>query len=105
MGQTLRVLPDAERVAEAMVAAAADGNGFVDGSGFVTFMQLVDRIGGAQHMGRRPCSPLTARVVLWSAAREIGPGPFGTFVHEPAFARAAVDVLFDLKAGCVTPNA
>src|SRR4051812_21584870 len=104
MASPIRVYPDADRVEEALVAAASGGGGFADGSAFLTFGELVDALGGARALGRRPCSPLTARVVLWAAAQKLGPGPFGDFVHEPAFARAALDLVFELKAGAVSPD-
>src|SRR4051812_2620804 len=104
MPSPIRVYPDADRVEEALVAAASGGGGFADGSAFLTFSELVDALGGARALGRRPCSPLTARVVLWSAAQKLGPGPFGDFVHEPAFARAALDLVFELKAGALTTD-
>lgn len=104
MSPPIRVYPDADRVEEALVAAATEGDGFADGSAFLTFGELVDALGGARALGRRPCSPLTARVVLWSAAQKLGPGPFGDFVHEPAFARAALELIFELKAGALTTD-
>jgi len=100
----IRVYPDADRVEEALVAAALRSGGFANGSSFLTFGQLVDSLGGARALERRPCSPLTARVVLWACAQRLGPGPFGDFVQEPAFARAALDLVFELKAGAVGPD-
>jgi len=97
----IRVLPDAERVEDALLAAA-ESSRFVDGSRFLTFAQLVDAFEGAKQLGRRACSPLTARIVLQNAAREAGSGPFGAFVGEPAFARAALDLILELKAGRVS---
>jgi len=96
--RTLRVLPDAERVEECLLLAAS-GSGFVDASAYLTFGQFVELFEGAKHLGRRPCSPLTARVVLLGAARELGPGPFGSHAREPAFARSALDLILDLKSG------
>src|SRR3954469_4738653 len=104
MASPIRVYPDADRVEEALVAAASGGGGFADGSSFLTFGDLVDALGGVRALGRRPCSPLTARVVLWAAAQQLGPGPFGDFAQEPAFARAALDLVFELKAGAVDPD-
>ena len=103
-GRVLRVLPDGERVEEALVAASAD-TGFADASAFLSFSQFISRFEGARLLDRRPATPLTSRVVLWSAARKLGHGPLGAFVHEPAFARAALDLVFDLKAGAVSPYA
>src|SRR5918996_3928295 len=101
-GQRLRVLPDRARVDDAMVQAAK-ARGFVDGTDWMTFAQLVDAIGGAHAAARRPCSALTARVVVWAAARELGPGPFGEHAQEPAFARAAIELFWELKAGGLPP--
>ncbi len=103
-GRVLRVLPDGERVEEALVAASAR-TGFADASAFLSFSQFISRFEGARLLDRRPATPLTSRVVMWSAARKLGPGPFGAYVHEPAFARAALELVFDLKAGGVEPYA
>ncbi|MBX5480950.1 MAG: PD-(D/E)XK nuclease family protein [Myxococcaceae bacterium] len=99
----MRVLPDGARVEHAMVRAAAEDRGFVDGSSWFSFGQLVDLLGGARFLERRPCSPLTACVVLWACARKVGPGPFGDFVQEPAFARGALDLFQELKSGGLDP--
>src|SRR6185295_5179688 len=98
MSPPIRVYPDADRVEEALVAAATEGDGFADGSAFLTFGELVDVLGGARALGRRPCSPLTARVVLWAAAQTLGHRPFGAFLPAPAFARAALALVFELQA-------
>jgi superfamily I DNA/RNA helicase/RecB family exonuclease len=98
------VYPDADRVEDALLSAASAGTGFVDGSSFLTFGELLESLEGARELQRRPCSPLTARIVLWSAAQRLGPGPFGDFVQEPAFARGALDLVFELKAGNVSPG-
>lgn len=103
-GIRLRVLPDTDRVEEALVAEAVARGGFADGSGFLTFGQLVERLGGARRLGRRPVSPLTARVVLWACAQVLGEGPFGPFVHEPAFARSALELVLELKGGGLSPQ-
>ncbi len=81
---------------------AAEARAFVDGADYLTLSQLVSAVAeGASE--RRPCSPLTARVIVWACARALGEGPFGTFVQEPAFARAALELFFDLKSGGVDP--
>ncbi len=100
--KTLHVLPDAERVEEALVAAAQVSR-FVDASEYLTFANLVDWFEGAKQLGRRASSPLTSRIVLQGAARELGPSPYGRFVDEPAFARSALDFILELKAGRMTP--
>jgi len=96
------VLPDAARVEEAMLRAADRNGGFVDGSGYCTFAQLLER---CQPDTSRPCSPLTSRIVLWSCAQHLPPGPFGSFVQEPAFARSVLELIFELKKGMVSPRA
>jgi ATP-dependent helicase/DNAse subunit B len=96
--RTLRVFPDAERVEESLLLAAR-GSGFVDASAYLTFGQFVELFEGAKQLGRRPCSPLTSRVVLLGAARELGPGPYGDHAREPSFARSALDLVWELKAG------
>src|SRR5262249_37669896 len=98
--RTLRVLPDTERAEECLLLAAS-ASGFVDASAFLTFGQFVELFEGAKYLGRRPCSPLTARVVLLGAARELGAGPYGSHAREPAFARSALDLILDLKSGAL----
>ncbi len=81
---------------------AAEAHAFVDGADYLSLSQLVAALGdGASE--RRPCSPLTARVIVWACARALGEGPYGSFVQEPAFARAALELFFDLKSGGVDP--
>ncbi|MHB8873459.1 MAG: PD-(D/E)XK nuclease family protein [Myxococcaceae bacterium] len=96
--KTVRIFPDGGRVEQALVAAAAE-TGFVDASGYLSFAQLVEACGGARKLARRPCSPLTSRAVLWAAARSLAAGPFQGFAHEPSFARSALELVFELKAG------
>ncbi|MDQ3266456.1 MAG: PD-(D/E)XK nuclease family protein [Myxococcota bacterium] len=104
-GRGLQILPDSDRLEEALVRAAAEGSGFVDASGYLTFTQLIEKLGLGGLGPRRPCPPLSSRLVLWSCAQELGPGPFGHFAGEPAFAREALDVISELKGNGVTPAA
>ena len=99
----IHLLPDAERVQEALLAAA-QASRFVDASQYATFAQLVDWLEGAQQLQRRACSPLTCRILLHQIARELGSGPYGAFVQEPAFARGALEVILELKAGQMSPS-
>lgn len=99
----LRVYPDADRVEQALVEAAAR-EGFADASGFLTFAQLIQRCEPVRQLGRRPGAPLASRVVLWSLGKALPAGPFGGFVQEPAFARAALELIFDLKSGSCSPD-
>jgi superfamily I DNA/RNA helicase/RecB family exonuclease len=101
-GRRIRVFPDAARVEEALLARAESAP-FVDASAFLTFAQLLDFCKGAEWLGRRTCSALTARIVLQGAARDLGPGPYGGFVAEPTFARSALELIFDLKSGRTSP--
>ena len=98
----LRVFPDGDRVEHALLAAA-ERSDFVDASGYLSFSQLVERCEGARALGRRPCSPLVARGVLSAVAQALPQGPFKAFAQEPAFARAALELVFDLKAGGCSP--
>jgi len=103
-GRRLRVLPDAERVEEALVAEASEREGFANGRGFLPFGQLVERLEGARQLGRRPATPLTARGVLGSCVQVLGDSPFGHFVQEPAFARAALELVLEIKGGGLSPD-
>lgn len=102
-GRTLQVFPDAGRRLDALRAARGVA-GFALGRSFLTWDEFVAALGGARELNRRPCSAVTARTVVGSLAQELGPTPFGDFVREPAFTRAALDVLLDLKAGRLSPR-
>jgi hypothetical protein len=71
----LRVLPDSERV-EAAMLEAAQATGFVEGTSFLSFGELVESLEGARRLKRRPCSALTARIVLLAVAGDLKPNPF-----------------------------
>jgi RecB family exonuclease len=101
--RTLQVFPDAAR-RQAALRAARGPAGVVRGDSFLTWDSFLETLGGARELGRRPCPPLAARTVVASLAQGLGPWPFGDFIHEPAFARAALDVLLDLKAGRLSPR-
>ncbi|MFY0574689.1 hypothetical protein ACN28S_10265 [Cystobacter fuscus] len=99
----LQVFPDAARRQAALRAARRD-SGVVRGDLFLDWAGFLDALGGVRELGRRPCPPLAARTVVASLAQGLGPTPLGDFVHEPAFARAALEVLLDLKAGRLSPR-
>ncbi len=101
--RTLQVFPDASRRQSAL-RAARGGAGLALGRNLLTWDDFVGALGGARELNRRPCSALTARTVVASVAQELGATPFGDFVREPAFARAALDLLMDLKAGRLSPR-
>ncbi len=101
----LTVHPDSARVDEAMTARASEGSRLVNGLGFLSFSQFVERLEGPAFLDRRPATPLACRIALWAAAKQLPQGPFGSFVQEPAFARAALELIFELKAGAMTPEA
>lgn len=102
-GRTLQVFPDAAR-RQAALREARGQAGFALGRDLLTWDAFVAALGGARELNRRPCSALAARTVVASLARELGATPYGDFVREPAFARAALDVLLDLKAGRLSPR-
>ncbi|HXN40226.1 MAG TPA: PD-(D/E)XK nuclease family protein, partial [Myxococcaceae bacterium] len=104
LGHQLFVLPDAERVEQAMVHAAAREGGFADGSAYLTFAQFLDLFSGTQRIAMRPCSPLFGKIVIASAVEKLADNPFGWFVHEPGFARAALELIFQLKRGLLDPD-
>src|SRR5260370_2946261 len=104
LGHELLVLPDAERVEQAMVDAAAREGGLADGSAYLSFAQFLELFSSAQPVARRPCSPLLGKRVIASAVEELADNPFGSFVHEPGFARAALELIFQLKGGLLDPD-
>ncbi|HSP78840.1 MAG TPA: PD-(D/E)XK nuclease family protein, partial [Myxococcaceae bacterium] len=101
--RSLQVFPDTGR-RQAALRAARGAGGLVRGDSYLTWGGFLEALGGARELGRRPCSPLTARTVVVALAQGLGPTPFGDFVQEPAFARAALDVLMDLRAGRLSPR-
>ncbi|HZI08589.1 MAG TPA: PD-(D/E)XK nuclease family protein, partial [Archangium sp.] len=88
----------------AALRAARGHAGVVRGDSYLTWEGFLEALGGARELGRRPCPPLVARTVVASLAQGLSDTPFGDFVHEPAFARAALEVLLDLKAGRLSPR-
>ncbi len=102
-GRTLPVLPDANR-RQQVLRAAREKRGLVLGSGCLTWDEFVYALGGAGELNRRPCAAPTSRVVISALAQELGDTPFGDFVSEPAFARAALELVLDMKAGRLTPR-
>ena len=74
------------------------------GLGWLTWDEFVNALGGAGELNRRPSSASTSRVLLASLAQGLGDTSFGDFVSEPAFARAALELVLDLKAGRLTPR-
>ncbi|WP_095976031.1 PD-(D/E)XK nuclease family protein [Melittangium boletus] len=101
--RSLQVFPDAGR-RQAALRATRGAGGVVRGDLFLTWEGFLDALGGARELGRRRGSPLVARTVLSALAQGLGPTPLGDFVQEPAFARAALDVVLDLKAGRLSPR-
>src|SRR6478735_3227069 len=101
-GRRIAVYPDSERV-EAALCRAAVKTPFVDATGTLSFSQFLDRFEPAKRLGRRSVTSLTARVLVHLAAMQRGGGPFKAFVKEPAFARAALELFFDLKSGRLDP--
>src|SRR5690242_9129840 len=99
-GRGIAVYPDADRVEQALLRAAQQTL-FVDASRFVTFSQWITLLAGP--LERRLGTSLTMRVVIWGIARSMGSSPFGAFTEEPAFAHAALELFFDLKAGNASP--
>src|SRR5687767_1827540 len=87
----LTILPDTSRVEHALIDAASRAF-FVDASAYLSFSQLIDACQPSAALGRRPCSPLDAQVVLGSLAVAMPVGPYGRFVADPAFARGALQL-------------
>ncbi|ADO71138.1 PD-(D/E)XK nuclease family protein [Stigmatella aurantiaca] len=102
-GRTLQVFPDAHR-RQQVLRATRESHGFVLGTGCLTWDEFVDALGGARALKRRPCPPLAARAVMAALAQGLGETPFGGFIQEPAFARAALELVLDMKAGRLTPR-
>ncbi|WP_224367347.1 PD-(D/E)XK nuclease family protein [Hyalangium versicolor] len=102
-GRTLQVFPDAAR-RQQVLRAAREKRGLVLGTGWLTWDEFVNALGGAGELNRRPCSAPTSRVLISSLAQALGETPFGDFIHEPAFARAALELVLDMKAGRLTPR-
>ena len=102
-GRTLQVFPDMNR-RQQVLCAAREKRGLVLGAGWITWDEFVNALGGAGELLRHPCPASTSRVLMASLAQSLGDTPFGDFVNEPAFARAAVELVLDMKAGRLTPR-
>lgn len=99
----LRIYPDADRVEQALLEGAA-ATGFVDATGYVSIAWLVEACEPARWLNRTPVSPLGARLLMASCAHALGPNAFGDYAREPAFARAAWDLVQQLKLQNATPE-
>ncbi|RKH52071.1 PD-(D/E)XK nuclease family protein [Corallococcus llansteffanensis] len=97
-GRTLHVFPDAAR-RQAALRAERRARGIAVGTHLLTWDDFVHTLGGAGELNRRPCPATAARAVVAGLGTSLGSTPFGDYVREPAFARAAAEVLLDLKAG------
>jgi ATP-dependent helicase/nuclease subunit B len=101
--RTLQVFPDTGR-RQQVLRAAREKHGLALGTGCLTWDEFTNALGGAAELNRRPCSAATSHVVVASLAQGLGETPFGDFVNEPAFARAALELVLDMKAGRLTPR-
>ncbi|MCP3163677.1 PD-(D/E)XK nuclease family protein [Myxococcus qinghaiensis] len=101
--RTLHVFPDAGR-RQAALRAERNARGLALGTDLLTWDELLGALGGARELNRRPCPAVGARAVLASLGPLLGPTHFGEYVREPAFARAGLEVLLDLKAGRLSPR-
>jgi len=101
--RTLHVYPDASR-RQAALRAWGDARGLSLGTNLLTWEELLQALGGARELNRRPGPAVAARAVVASLGASLGSTPLGDYVREPAFARAALDVVLDLKAGRLTPR-
>lgn len=101
-GRTLQVFPDAGR-RQAALRAARSGAPHLRGEDCLTWEDFLLTLSRAHGPLRRPCSPTTARTLLATLAQAAGPSAFRDFIHEPAFARAALEVVLDMKAGRLSP--
>jgi ATP-dependent helicase/nuclease subunit B len=99
----LRIFPDADRVEQALLEAAA-AQAFVDATGYVSIAWLVEACEPARWLKRSPVSPLGARLLMAASARALGPDAFGDYAREPAFARSAWDLVQQLKLQDTAPE-
>jgi hypothetical protein len=96
--RVLHIFPDAARVEQALWTASSHA-AFVDATGYWSFSQLI-----AACTARKPVAPLTARVLVAAAARELSHGPFGAWTQDIAFARGAHELLSHLESQCARPE-
>ncbi|MCE9666816.1 PD-(D/E)XK nuclease family protein [Myxococcus stipitatus] len=101
--RTLHVFPDAGR-RQAALRAREDVRGLALGADLLTWDELLRGLGGARELNRRPCPAVVSRTVMAALGAKVEDASFGDFVREPAFARAALDVVLDLKAGRLSPR-
>ncbi len=93
--RTLVVLPDSDRVEQALVDAVAH-RGFVDASGFVSFGQLLQWCEPARVAGKVPVGRLELRALVGRLAPERCREAFGDFATTPDFAFGAAELLAQL---------
>ncbi len=101
IARRLRIFPDSDRVEQALVEASRAGL-LVDARGACTFAQLVERCEPARFAGRAPASPFVVPSVLTRLAPSLAREAFGDFACAPDFARAASEVISQLKSQNVT---
>ncbi|MFY1827016.1 PD-(D/E)XK nuclease family protein [Myxococcus fulvus] len=101
--RTLHVFPDAGR-RQAALRAEGNARGLAVGRDLLTWEELLVALGGARELNRRPCPAVLARAVMSSLGPQLGNTHFGEYVREPAFARAGLEVVLDLKAGRLSPR-
>lgn len=99
----LRVLPDAERVEAALLAALEPGQ-VADGSATLTFAEFIDALEGPAALGRTLVDGATARLLVARTVAEADPGPFAPIAAQPGFHRALAALFADLKAGRCDPD-
>ncbi len=97
----LLVFPDSDRVEQALVEASRAGQ-LVDARCACTLAQLVERCEPARFVGRAPASPFFVQSFLTRVAPSLAREAFGDFAAAPDFARAASEVISNLKSQNVT---
>ena len=97
----LHVFPDSDRVEQALVEASRGGE-LVDARGACTFAQLVERCEPGRFVGRAPASAFFVQCLLMRVSPAVARAAFGDFAATPEFARAAAEVISQLKSQNVT---
>ena len=103
VARRLRVLPDSDRVEQALESQSAE-DGFVDASWFCTLGQLVNACEPYRHAGRAPAPALRQLFLVGRYAPAIASASFGDSARSPELAAALTELVAHLKSQSATPD-
>lgn len=99
----LKVVPDSDRLEQALIDAAAVSD-FVDASGVCTLGQLVEKCEPARWAGVAPAEPLQVRAMIALHAAELAENAFGAAARSAELAANVQELIAHLRTQAVTPQ-